>query len=59
MIRALQMRINTRNKRYSRMLDDGVEEAARPELVEALKKLSDREDRIHEVTHDIVVGKNK
>ena len=59
MIRALQMRVNTRTKRYSRMLDGNVEEAERPDLVEALKKLSDREDRIHEVTHDIVVGKNK
>jgi hypothetical protein len=58
MIRALQMRVNTRTKRYSKLLEGDVEETDRPDLVEALKHLADREDRIHAVTHDIVVGKN-
>ena len=59
MIRALQMRVNTRNKRYAKLLEGDSEQADRPDLVEALKRLSDREDRIHAVTHDIVVGKNR
>ncbi len=59
MIRALQMRVNTRTKRYSRLLEGDAEQADRPDLVEALKHLAEREDRIHVVTHDIVVGKNK
>jgi hypothetical protein len=36
-----------------------VEQAETPDLVEALQKLSEREDRIHQTTHDIVVGKNR
>ena len=59
MIRSLQMRVNTRTKRYSQMLEGDVEEADRPDLVDALKKLAEREDRVHEVTHDIAVGKNR
>ena len=59
MIRALQVRVNTRTDRYSKLLQEGVEQAETPDLVEALQKLSEREDRIHETTHDIVVGKNK
>lgn len=59
MIRALQMRVNTRTKRYSKMLEGDVEEADRPDLVDALKKLAEREERVHQVTHDIAVGKNK
>lgn len=58
MIRALQMRVNTRTKRYSRLLEGDAEQADRPDLIEALKQLAEREDRIHVVTHDIVVGKN-
>ena len=62
MIRALQMRVNTRTKRYAGLLtnsDDVVGQADDEELREALVKLGVRQDRIHEVTRDIVVGKNK
>jgi hypothetical protein len=59
MIRALQMRVNSRTKRYSKLLEGDVEETDRPDLVEALKRLAEREERIHQVTHDIVVGKNR
>jgi hypothetical protein len=59
MIRALQMRVNTRTKRYSKMLEGDVEESDRPDLVDALKKLGEREERVHQVTHDIAVGKNR
>jgi hypothetical protein len=59
MIRALQMRVNTRTERYSKLLQDGTERAETPDLVEAVQRLSEREQRIYKTTRDIVVGKNK
>jgi hypothetical protein len=62
MIRALQMRVNTRTQRYSRLLDnvdDPVGQATVPELQDAIKKLAEKEQRIYEITRDIVLGKNK
>ncbi len=59
MIRALQMRVNTRTKRYSDLLQEGVEQADQPDLIEALKRLSEREDRVRKTTHDIEIGKNQ
>jgi len=59
MIRALQMRVNTRTERYSKLLEDGAEQAEAPELLEAVQRLSQREERIYRTTRDIVVGKNK
>jgi hypothetical protein len=57
MIRALQMRVNTRTKRYAALAKD--EQAETPELLKALKDLAEREQRIHKVTRDIVVGRNR
>jgi hypothetical protein len=57
MIRALQMRVNTRTKRYGQMIE--TEQTDKPELVKALKDLAAREQRIHKVTRDIVVGRNR
>ena len=59
MIRALQMRVNTRTERYSKLLQDGTERAETPDLIEAVQRLSEREQRIYKTTRDIVVGKNK
>jgi hypothetical protein len=59
MIRALQMRVNTRTERYSKLIEDGAEQAEAPELLEAVQRLSQREERIYRTTRDIVVGKNK
>ncbi|HEU0069070.1 MAG TPA: hypothetical protein VFQ26_07425, partial [Nitrospiraceae bacterium] len=62
MIRALQMRVNTRTERYSRLLadaDDPVGLAEDEELRESLIKLGERQQRVQEVTRDIVVGKNQ
>ena len=62
MIRALQMRVNTRTTRYARLLensDDLVGQADDEEMRESLVKLGERQDRIYEVTKDIVSGKNK
>lgn len=57
MIRALQMRVNTRTVRYSQMIEG--EQAENVELVDALKQLAEREQRIHRITRDLEMGKNQ
>ncbi len=57
MIRALQMRVNNRTKAYSKLTQE--DQVETPELLAALKKLAEREERIHAVTRDIVVGRNQ
>jgi hypothetical protein len=57
MIRALQMRVNTRTERYAAL--SKTEQTDTPELLEALKRLAEREERIHKVTRDIVLGRNR
>jgi hypothetical protein len=57
MIRALQMRVNTRTARYSKLVDG--EQAENAELVEALRRLAEREERIHRVTRDLQLGRNQ
>jgi hypothetical protein len=57
MIRALQMRVNTRTGRYAKMIEG--EQAESAELVEALKRLAERQQRIYRVTHDLQIGKNE
>ena len=62
MIRALQLRINRRHVRYSRLLvdeDDPVGQTENAELLEALQRISDREARILRVVRDIVLGRNQ
>ncbi len=57
MIRALQMRINRRTQRYSELIEG--EQAEDPDLIEALRRLADRERRVYRVTRDLEMGKNK
>ena len=62
MIRALQMRVNSRTVRYSQRLEDSedpVGQAEDAELREFIENLALRQERIQEVTHDIVRGKNR
>ena len=62
MIRALQMRVNKRTQRYSKMLadvEDPVGQATDDDLLDSLRELSDRQKRIYKVTSDIVLEKNK
>ncbi len=51
MIRALQMRINSRTDRYSKLIEG--EQARQPDLLDALQKLAERQERIHRVAHDL------
>jgi hypothetical protein len=57
MIRALQMRVNTRTARYGKLI--GGEQADNGEIIEALKRLGQRQERIYRVTHDLQIGKNQ
>jgi hypothetical protein len=57
MIRVLQMRVNVRTERYAKLTESEQKETA--ELIEALKRLAEREQKIHQVTRDIVVGRNQ
>jgi hypothetical protein len=57
MIRALQMRVNRRTQRYGELIK--TEQADQPELLDALDKLAEREQKIYRVTRDIVAGRNK
>lgn len=56
MIRSLQMRINTRTQRYGEMIDG--EQAETKELIEALKDLADRQQRVYKATADLQQGRN-
>lgn len=57
MIRALQMRVNRRTRRYSSLIEG--EQAEDAELIQALQRLAEREQRIHRVTRDLEMGRNK
>jgi uncharacterized low-complexity protein len=62
MIRALQIRVNTRTQRYAQLLEnveDPVGQATDAELQEALVRLAERQERIFAVTRDLVIGKNQ
>ena len=62
MIRSLQLRVNSRTKRYARLLDDPedpVGQAVQDDLRVAIGKLSELESRIQRITRDIVLGKNR
>ncbi|NBW97663.1 MAG: hypothetical protein EBR28_13295 [Planctomycetia bacterium] len=57
MIRSLQLRVNTRTKRFAQLLTDGVERADEPELVRAIERLAERQHTIERAAHDIVSGR--
>jgi hypothetical protein len=62
MLKALQLRINKRTTRYSRLMDnidDPAGQATDDDLISALQRLAEREARLHEITRDIVVGRNQ
>jgi hypothetical protein len=56
MIRSLQMRINRRTQRYGELIEG--EQADKPELVEALSRLADRQQRVFQATSDLNQGRN-
>ena len=62
LIKSLQLRVNKRTQRYSRLLDDPEEQTGQLvelDLIQEIKELSNREQRIVKTTRDIVLGRNK
>jgi len=59
MIRSLQMRVNSRTKRFSKLLAEGMEQADEPELLTALERLAERQRKIERAAHDIVTGRTE
>ncbi len=59
MIRTLQMRINTRTKRFSQLLADGVEQAEEPELADAIRRLAERQVKVERAARDIATGRTE
>ena len=57
MIRALQMRVNRRTEQYKEMID--TKEVEADWLAPTIRRLADREERIHRITRDIILGKNR
>jgi hypothetical protein len=57
MIRALQMRINRRTQRYAEMIDGNI--ATEPALIEQLRELAQRQERVYKATRDLHLGKNR
>lgn len=56
MIRALQMRVNTRTTRLGQLLGDGAEQSADPGLRGTLERLAERQRAIERAARDIVSG---
>ena len=62
MIKAMEQRVHKRTERYARLLDDQEDlagQATQPDLHSAIRQLGERQRRIHKITRDIVLGKNK
>jgi len=57
MIRALQVRINNRTQRYTKLISG--EQADSAELRDAIRQLAERQERIYQITRDLELGKNR
>jgi len=57
MIRALQLRVNTRTQRYSKLITGSP--ADNSDLLDALKRLAKRQERIQRITRDLELGRNQ
>ena len=58
MIRSLQVRVNLRTERYARLLGEQ-EQADAADTIDALRRLAEKEQRIHKITRDLEMGKNR
>jgi hypothetical protein len=57
MIRSLQARVNRRTQRYGELIEG--EQAAQPDLLEALDELARRQQQIFVATRDLHLGRNQ
>lgn len=62
MIRSMESRVYRRTKHYAGLLEDSENlagQATDPELLSVIRRLGKRQQRIHEITRDLVLEKNK
>lgn len=59
MLRSLQVRVNARTAGFARLLDAGTEAADEPALVDALRRLAERQQAIERAARDIVAGRTE
>ncbi|MFI4875782.1 MAG: hypothetical protein ACIALR_10610, partial [Blastopirellula sp. JB062] len=62
LIKSMQVRINQRTDRYAKLLrdlEDEVGQATSDELLDALRVLAQRQQRVYQITQDNVLGKNQ
>jgi len=53
----MQMRINTRTQRYGKLIEG--EQADAADLLEAVRRLAERQQQIQRITRDLEMGKNR
>ncbi len=59
MIRALQMRVNRRTERYSKLIEPGHEQTNKDDVFDALQRLAEQQKEVYKTTRDIEMGKNE
>jgi hypothetical protein len=59
MIRALQMRVNRRTERYSKLIEPGHEQTNKDDVFEALQRLAEQQKQVFKTTKDIELGKGE
>ena len=59
MLRSLQMRVNRRTKRIGREVETTTEQAEKPDLLQQLQDLSNRQSKIQKATYDLATGRNQ
>ena len=59
MLRILQTRVNGKTSRFSALLNEGSEQASETELIDALGRLAQRQERVERAAHDIATGRTE
>ncbi|MCG8586683.1 MAG: hypothetical protein MI757_18425, partial [Pirellulales bacterium] len=59
MLRYMQFRVRRRTAQYNKMLEEATSQATKPELLKALERLAQRQNRIFRATRDISTGMNR
>jgi hypothetical protein len=59
MIKSLQLRVNRRTERYSKLITDKEGQADKDDVIDALKILADQQARVYKVTRELELGKNE
>jgi ribosomal protein S8 len=57
LIRSLQVWVNNRTERYTKQIKG--EQADSLDLIEAIQRLAERQERIYRITRDLSAGKNR